>query len=426
MTKRSGRDKGVFQRKDRAGWWVQVFVNGRAKTFKCDTKSQAIALHGKLRAEIRERRFFPEQFAPKKTDITLRAWIRRVLEGNTNRGWRNEKSYGKRWSLLLGRRLLRELSTEDLRRVQSAMRTKRLKREALRAQGRKISGRGPADSTINRHLGFLSKVLNLAKKDGLIERNPCEGIRRFPEIRRTRFLNEEELTRLKNVMLPEHWAMVALAIETGLRREEQFSLRWDCVDFENAVLTIPLPKGGKTRHVPLTPGAIAILRANPSFLQSAYVYPGLRGTHRPLDASTFAKKIFRSYLRKAGIQGVSWHKLRHTAASRRVMAGVDLVTVKEFLGHADIQTTMRYSHLTPGHVRSAINKGSLSATLTQTITNPDEEKGGTMQPIDFMVRPEGESSNPPAPIDTENLFKTLEEWNHHLKAHASLSQTPFA
>ena len=43
-----------------------------------------------------------------------------------------------------------------------------------------------------------------------------------------------------------------------------------------------------------------------------------------------------------------------------------------------------------------------------------------------LVRPEGESSNPPAPIDTENLFKTLEEWNHHLKSHASVSQTPFA
>ena len=293
MARKSGHDRGVFQRKDRSGWWVQVFVNGRAKTYKCDTKSQAKAVHGRLIAEIRERRFFPEQFAPKKTDITLRAWIRRVLEGNTNRGWRNERSYGKRWSLLLGRRLLRELSTEDLRRVQSAMRAKRLKREALRAEGKKICGKGPADSTINRHLGFLSKVLNLAKKDGLIERNPCEGIRRFPEIRKTRFLTEEELIRLKNIMLPEHWAMVAFAIETGIRREEQFGLRWDCVDFENAVLTIPLPKGGKTRHVPLTPGAIAILRANPSFLTSAYVYPGHKGPDKPLDAGTFAKKTFK-------------------------------------------------------------------------------------------------------------------------------------
>ena len=52
-------------------------------------------------------------------------------------------------------------------------------------------------------------------------------------------------------------AMVAFAIETGLRREEQFFLRWDCIDFENAVLTVPLPNGGNTRHVPLTAGAIA-------------------------------------------------------------------------------------------------------------------------------------------------------------------------
>lgn len=138
MTRSSRRDIGVFQRKDRAGWWVQVFINGRAKTFKCDTKSQAVALHGKLRAEIRERRFFPEQFSQKKQDVTLRTWIRRVLEANTNRGWRNDKSYGKRWSLLLGQRLIRELTPEDIRRVQSAMRAHRVKREALRAQGKKI------------------------------------------------------------------------------------------------------------------------------------------------------------------------------------------------------------------------------------------------------------------------------------------------
>ncbi len=367
MPRKSGHERGVFQRKDRAGWWVQVFVNGRAKTFKCDTKAQAVALHGKLRAEIRERRFFPEQFS-KKRDITLRAWIRRCLEGNVNRGWRNERSYGKRWSLLLGKRLLRDLTIEDLRRVQSVMRSRRLKIEAMKAQGKRIKGKGWQDSTINRHFGFLSKVLNLAKKDGLIDRNPAEGIRRFPEVRKTRFFTEEELFRLKNVMAPQDWEKVAFAVETGLRREEQFSLRWDCVDLENAVLTIPLPKGGKTRHVTLTHGAIALLRANPSFLEGAFVYPGLRGTHRPLDARSFMRHVFEPALRKAGIQGASWHKLRHTAASRRVMAGVDLVTVQQFLGHQDIQTTLRYSHLAPGHVREVINKGSLGEILTATRT----------------------------------------------------------
>ncbi len=388
--------RGVFQRKNRDGWWCQVFINGRAKTFKCDTRSQAIALHGKLRAEIRERRFFPEQFTTKKKDVTVRAWIRRVLESSTNRGWQNEKSYGKRLSFLFGHRLLRELTAEDIRRFQSSMRAHRVKRETLRAQGKKVAGRGPSDSTINRHLTFLSSVLSRAKREGLIDANPCQGIRKLPEVRKTRFLTDEELLRLKNVMEPDAWAMVAFAIETGIRRSEQFSLRWDCVDLENRVLTIPLPKGGKTRHVPLTQNAIAILRANPSFLHSAYVYPGLRGTHRPLDSRSFMHHVFEPALRRAGLTGVSWHKLRHTAASRRVMAGVDLVSVKAFLGHSSIETTMRYSHLAPGHLQSAITKGSLDPTLTTTRTptrtkGPETEgqKGGAMQPLDFVVRPAG-------------------------------------
>ena len=62
--------------------------------------------------------------------------------------------------------------------------------------------------------------------------------------------------------------------------------------------------------------------------------------------------------------GASWHTLRHTAASRRVMAGVDLVAVKEMLGHRDIETTMRYSHLSPGHLHEAVNRGVCSRTVT--------------------------------------------------------------
>ncbi|MBS0158599.1 MAG: site-specific integrase [Nitrospira sp.] len=380
MARKHGHDRGVFQRKDRPGkWFVQVYVNGRAVTRTCDTKSQAKIVHGKLRAEIRERKYFPEKFSRKK-DVTLRAWIRRCLEGNVNRGWRNERSYGKRWSLLLGKRLMRDLTIEDLRRVQSLMRNRRLKIEALKAQGKKIRARGPADSTINRHFGFLSKCFNLAKKDGLVDRNPVEGIRRFPEVRKTRFYSDAELMSLRNVLARRDWEMVAFAVETGLRREEQFSLRWDCVDLENRVLTIPLPKGGKTRHVALTDVALELLRANPSFLEGPFVNPG-KTPEKPLDARSFIKRHFEPALRQCGIKGASWHTLRHTAASRRVMAGVDLVAVQQFLGHRDIQTTLRYSHLAPGHMRSVINKGSLSETLSKTLTKPMN--------LPNMVRPAG-------------------------------------
>ena len=73
------------------------------------------------------------------------------------------------------------------------------------------------------------------------------------------------------------------------------------------------------------------------------------------------------------------------------MAGVDLVSVKEILGHRDIQTTLRYAHLAPGHLRDAVNRRSFSGTVTSL----EGEREKKMQPVDYLVRPEG--LEPPTP-----------------------------
>ena len=108
-----------------------------------------------------------------------------------------------------------------------------------------------------------------------------------------------------------------------------------------------------------------------------------------MDSRAFLRRSFEPGLRKAGIVGVCWHSLRHTAASRRVMAGVDLVSVKEILGHRDIQTTIRYAHRAPGHLRDSVNRGSLSGTVTKTVTSLEGKREEKMPPIDYLVRPEG-------------------------------------
>ncbi len=387
MARKDGKDRGILQRKGREGWWVRIYPNGRERWFRCDTKSQAKALYGRLMADRREGRFFPEQFAPRK-DLTLRAWIFRCLEGSTNRDIENERRYGRRWALLLGTRLLTDISREDLRRIQAHMRAK-LKPLPKNAPKDFQAKRRWSDATINRNFAFLRHVLMLAVKDGKLTQNPVSGLKFFPEVKRTRFLSDEELARLRGVMQQRNWKLVAFAIETGLRRGEQFGLRWDQVDLENGVLTLPLPKGGKTRHVPLSEEAKALLRSFDSFLRSAWVFPGLKDVAQPMDSRAFLRRSFEPGLRKAGIAGVCWHSLRHTAASRRVMAGVDLVAVKEILGHRDIQTTLRYAHLAPGHLRDAVNRGSLAGTVTKTVTEQEGGRAETMQPVDDMVRPEG-------------------------------------
>ena len=301
--------------------------------------------------------YFPEKFLQPK-DITLRSWINRYLDGCTNRGVENERRYGRRWSLLLGNQILTQITLEDLRRIQAKMKA--------RAQW--------SDSTINRHFAFLRHVLMIAVRDGRLDRNPVSGLKFFPEARRTRHLTPAELMELQNVMSLTDWLLVAFAVETGLRREEQFRLRWDQVDMDNCILTIPLPKGGSTRHVPLSEGALGILRSMDSFLRSPWVFPSPTDPLQPWNPQSFVNHIFTPALRQAGIQGVSWHTLRHTAASRRVMEGVDLVSVKEILGHRDIQTTLRYAHLSPTHLRDAINRGSLFGTGSKTGTEQKQKE----------------------------------------------------
>ena len=384
MARKNGKDRGILQRKGREGWWVRLIQNGRERWHKCDTKSQAKALYGRLKAEIREGKYFPDKFKKPK-DTTLQAWIKRYLETSTNRGIGNERRYGRRWSLYLGKRLLSEITTEDLRRVQSKMRARRLGQANQQRSKKGIW----SDATINRHFAFIRHVLNLAVKDQLIARNPSGGISLFPEAHRTRFLTEDELLRLKNLMAVNDWKVVAFAVETGLRRSEHFHLRWDQVSLEAGVLTIPLPKGGRTRHVPLSEGAKLLLCSSDSFLQSPWVFPGIIDPLQPMDSRAFLRRAFEPALKKAGIIGASWHTLRHTAASRRVMAGVDLVAVKELLGHRDIETTMRYSHLTPGHLNEAVNRGSLlgNRDLDRDLMKGDDRK--IPQAVDSLVRPAG-------------------------------------
>ena len=155
----------------------------------------------------------------------------------------NSRRYGRFWSLLLGNRTLRDISTEDLRRIQAQLKA--------RYDLKKANGtRRKAPPTINRYFSYLRHVLTLAVNDGKIDRNPMSGVKFFPEAIKTRFLTDDEIARLRDLMERQVWEIVAFAIETGLRRSEQFNLRWSQIDMDNRVLNLPMPKGSKSRYVP--------------------------------------------------------------------------------------------------------------------------------------------------------------------------------
>lgn len=111
-------------------------------------------------------------------------------------------------------------------------------------------------------------------------------------------------------------------------------------------------KSGLTRHIPLNDEAVRVLRAwQPCSGSDVLVFPGPSG-----EAMTTLKTAWSKLATAAGLKAFTFHDLRHTFASKLVQAGVDLNTVRELLGHADIRMTLRYAHLAPEHTAAAVAK----------------------------------------------------------------------
>jgi integrase len=149
--------------------------------------------------------------------------------------------------------------------------------------------------------------------------------------------------------------LVLLAVNTGLRRGELLQLRWQDLELKARLLTVrgPGAKSGQTRHLPLNSEAVGLLelwRAACADSRS-FVFTGESGG--PLKD---VKKAWTALVKRALIASFRFHDLRHTFASKLVMAGVDLNTVRELLGHSDIAMTLRYAHLAPEHEAAAVEK----------------------------------------------------------------------
>jgi integrase len=187
-----------------------------------------------------------------------------------------------------------------------------------------------------------------------ITTNPAAGIRRKTEDNgKVRFLSADEETKLReSITNPVHLAAVELSLHTGMRQSEQFSLRWSQVDLDRRQIHLPTTKNGKPRRIPLNANSIAALEVLKATGNENHVFPSSRSE----DAVQGARGWFKEAVGRAGLKDYTWHCNRHTFASKLVMAGVDLRTVGELLGHRTAQMTLRYSHLAPEHTASAVDR----------------------------------------------------------------------
>lgn len=211
-------------------------------------------------------------------------------------------------------------------------------------------------ATVNRDLAVLRLILNRAIRRGLLTTNPVKEVKFLDEgPGQMRIVSHDEQRKYMAAASPLLRDVATMIVETGQRPEEVFNTRKENVHLKLDYVFVP---SGKTRfarrNVPLADATIDILKRRVAQARGAFVFPRRGDPNKPL---TTVRKAHYKALREAKIKPpFRLYDLRHTFGSRSAMAGVDLPTLKELMGHADISTTMRYVHPTPQHKQEAVKK----------------------------------------------------------------------
>jgi len=226
---------------------------------------------------------------------------------------------------------------------------------------RDLLARGLAPATCNRILSVFKSICSLAVTRGILPagRTPCSGVLPFRlHNHRERYLSPDEARKLIRELKrsPRQEAVVIrLLLLTGARKSEILRAKWTDVHLDQRLLTVPLSKSNKPRHIPLSDESIKVIRSIPRQKGSPWLFPG-RVPGKPLsDVFVF----WDQFRRKLGLADVRIHDLRHTFASFLVNAGRTLYEVQKLLGHSDPRTTMRYAHLAQASLLAAAQTISL-------------------------------------------------------------------
>lgn len=239
--------------------------------------------------------------------------------------------------------------------------------------GRKLSKIGKADcqrlhhdlakktsgATANRALAVLSGALSVARDWGyLTGENPAQGVKKFKEQARDRYIQADELPGFWQALLGEpnrdlaDFFMVALL--TGARRSNVLAMQWEDISFDRAEWRIPETKNGDPLTVPLVPELVNLLGERRSTARGEWVFPGEGRTGHLVEP----KSAWRRVLERAGIVDLRLHDLRRTLGSSMVAAGVNTITTARTLGHKTLTMALRYQHLGTDPRRAAIEAGA--------------------------------------------------------------------
>lgn len=322
----SGRMIPKDKRSRTAGtWYFDFTIAGRRyREAVREARTQAQAERAEIAAK---EEVYQGRYGLRKSPV-FDDFVRRVYLPHAEQ---NKRSYGKSDAVyspvlirFFGDKRLAEITPLEIEKF------KRLRRETPTIRG------GPrAPASVNRELECLSRIFSFAVDNGLVSGNPCRKVKKLrQDNRRTRYLTRDEEIRLLAEADLGPWylrPLIVVAIQTGMRRGELLNLAWSDVDLARALVYVRDTKSGKSRELPLSSDALAALRS--VRVEGEKVFPLVD-----------FKKAWAGALKRAGISGLRFHDLRHTAATRWADAGADAFTIAALLGHSSIQMSARYAH----------------------------------------------------------------------------------
>ena len=315
-------------------WWIDYYCKGRRiRESVSESKQEAVKalqarkgdiVRGKFRIRGKERAVLFGEFAAEFAGhLKL-----------TRREWTKELSRLRTLVRHFGKRLLGSLTPYDVERYRAARRTE------------------VAGPSVNRELALLKSMYGKPARWGFSAvENPVKGVPYYPERQRERILGEDEGRRLVAACGESARPVVVVALQTGMRLSEILGLRWEDVDFTRRCIRIERSKNNRPRKVPMN-SAVRELLLGIRGGESPFVFTKTGSAERLRCVRT----AFGTACRRAGLEGLRFHDLRHTFATNLVMGGVDLVTVKEILGHSDIAMTVRYSHPSDARKMEAVER----------------------------------------------------------------------
>lgn len=322
----------VYQRNQR--WWVDFSYNGkRYRRSAGRSKREALLKLGEIQRRLEQEVLDRSSTAPRTFPELANEYLQYSEAHKKPSSHKRDVASLNSLSKTFGGTMIANIGSRDIERYQE------------------IRLRTVSPATVNRELQLLKHMFRKAVEWKYMSSNPAQPVRKFKEPPgRIRYLSLEEREALIRECKETLRAIVITALETGMRKGELETLTWECVNFDRRTITLKRTKNNEIRTVPISDTLLPLLQRLHIERRGPYVFSRNAGSYGNW------RKAFENACKRAGIEDFRFHDLRHTFASYLVMAGVDIRTVQELMGHKDIKMTMRYSHLSSTHLLEAVNK----------------------------------------------------------------------